>query len=151
MSIYGELNPIAEHRIHETFDGTREHMVKSSMPNMAYPSQPIDIEIPKGSRNHVIMPDTLKITFNLEIKSTDKTCSVVNNVGRALVKKKKLTLGSTEIDTINNSDIYDTYKELYLSKKERQEGLLQGIQPANGLKARVGAKKTDGTALTLTT
>ena len=29
--------------------------------------------------------------------------------------------------------------------------LLQGIQPANGLKARVGAKKTDGMALTLTT
>ena len=151
MSIYGELNPIAEHRIHETFDGTREHMVKSSMPNMAYPSQPIDIEIPKGSRNHVIMPDTLKITFNLEIKSTDKTCSVVNNVGRALVKKKKLTLGSTEIDTINNSDIYDTYKDLFLSKKEREERLLQDIQPANGLKARVGAKKTNGTALTLTT
>ena len=146
MSIYGELNPIAEHRIHETFDGTREHMVKSSMPNMAYPSQPIDIEIPKGSRNHVIIPDTLKITFNLEIKSTDKTCSVVNKVGRALVKKKKLTLGSTEI---NNSDIYDTYKELYLSKKTRKEGLLQGIQPANCLKARLGAKKTDGTALTL--
>ena len=29
--------------------------------------------------------------------------------------------------------------------------LLQGIQPANGLKARVGAKKTDGMALTLAT
>ena len=28
---------------------------------------------------------------------------------------------------------------------------LQGIQPAHGLKARLGAKKSDGTALTLTT
>ena len=25
-------------------------------------------------------------------------------------------LGSKDIDTINNSDIYDTYKDLYLSK-----------------------------------
>ena len=32
-----------------------------------------------------------------------------------------LILGSKEIDTINNSDIYDTYKDLYLSKKEREE------------------------------
>ena len=34
-----------------------------------------------------------------------------------MVKKKKLMLGSKSIDTINNSDIYDTYKDLYLSKK----------------------------------
>ena len=59
-------------------------------------------------------------------------------------------LGSKEIDTINNTDIYDTYKELYLSKKEREKKLLQGIQPANGLKEQVGAKKADGTALTVT-
>ena len=69
-------------------------------------------------------------------------------MGRALVKKKVLILGSTNIDTINNSNIYDTYKDLYLSEKEREERLLQGIQSANGLKVRLGAKKTDGTALT---
>ena len=61
-------------------------------------------------------------------------------------------LGSKGIDTINNSDIYDTYKDLYLSEKECEEKLLQGIQWANGLKARVNAKKkTDGTSLTVTT
>ena len=60
-------------------------------------------------------------------------------------------LGSTDIDTINNSDIYDTYKDLYLSEKERAEKLLQVIHPANGLKAQVGAKKADGTALAVTT
>ena len=49
-------------------------------------------------------------------------------------------LGSKEIDTINNSDIYDTYKDLYLSEKEREEKLLQGIQLGNGLKAQVSAK-----------
>ena len=60
-------------------------------------------------------------------------------------------LGSKDIDTINNSDVYDKYKDLYLSEKEPEEKLLQGIQSANGLKARVGAKKSDGTALTVTT
>ena len=71
----------------------------------------------------------------------------MNNVGRALVKKKVLMLGSKDIDMINNSDIYNTYKDLYLSEKEREEKLLQGIQLANGLKARVGVKKSDGTVL----
>ena len=60
-------------------------------------------------------------------------------------------LGSKDIDTSNNSHIYDTYKDLYFSEKEREEKLLQGIQPANGLKARVGAKRADGTALIVTT
>ena len=95
------------------------------MPNTAYPSQHTDIEIPHGSRAHVIIRDTVKITFKLDIISTDKARSVVNNVGRALVKKKVLMLGSKDIDTINNSDFYDTYKDLYLSEKEREEKLLQ--------------------------
>ena len=62
-----------------------------------------------------------------------------------------LLLGSKEIDIIQNSDIYDIYKDLYLSKKEREEKLLQGIQSVNGLKARLDAANTDGTALTVTT
>ena len=93
------------------------------MPNIAYPNQHIDIEIPHGSRDHVIIPDTVKITFNLDIESEDKARSVVN-VGRALIKKKVLMLDSKDIDTTNNSDLFDTYKDLYLSEKEREEKLL---------------------------
>ena len=55
-----------------------------------------------------------------------------------------LLLGSKEIDTINNSDIYDTYNDLYLSEKEREEKLLLRIQSANGLKAQVRAKNQMG-------
>ena len=120
------------------------------MPKIAYPNQHIDVKIPHGSRDHVIIPETVKITFNLDIELTDQSLSVVNNVGRALVKKKELMLGSKDIDTINNLDIYDTYKDLYQSEKECEEKLLQGIQSSNGLKERLGAKKADGTALTVT-
>ena len=77
-----------EHRTQIAFKGKREHIAKVNMPNMTYPSQYIDIKIPHGSRDHVIIPDTVKITFNLDIKSTDKSRSVVNNVGRALINKK---------------------------------------------------------------
>ena len=64
------------------------------MPTIAHLNQHIDIQIPHGSRDHVIIPDTVKITFNLDIESTYKTRSIVNNIGRALVKKKVLMLGS---------------------------------------------------------
>ena len=85
MSVYRELDPMAEHRVQFVFKGKREHMAKVNMPNIAYPNEDIGIKILHSSRNHVIITDIVKITFN--ITSTDKTRSVVNNVGRALVKK----------------------------------------------------------------
>ena len=60
-------------------------------------------------------------------------------------------LGSNEIDVINSLDIYDIYEDLYLSKKELEEKLLQSIQSENSLKVWAGAKKTDGTVITVTT
>ena len=128
---------MVEHTTQFAFKSKREHIAKDYMPNMAYSNQHIDIEIPHGSRCHIIVPDTVKITFNLDIESTDKARSIVNNVGRALVKKNVLILGSKDIGTINNSDVHDTYKDLYLSEIEREEKLLEGIQLANGLKACV--------------
>ena len=76
----------------------------------------IDIETPNGSRNHVIVPDTVKTMFNLDNESTNKTRSVVNNVGRALGMKKGLMFGSKNIGTINNSDIYDSTRIYILAK-----------------------------------
>ena len=84
---------MVEHRMQFAFKGKREHIAKVNMPNIAHPNQHIDIEIPHGSRDHVIVPDTVKIRFNLDIESSVKAPSVVNSVGRALVKKKLVMLG----------------------------------------------------------
>ena len=90
MGVYGELDPMVEHRTQFAFKDKRKNIAKVNIPNIAYPCQHIDIDILLGSRDHVIISGTVKITFNLNIESTDKARSVVNNVGRALVKKKVL-------------------------------------------------------------
>ena len=54
-----------EHRMQFAFKDKREHITKV---NLAYSSHHVDIEIPHGSRDHVIVPDTIKITFNLDIE-----------------------------------------------------------------------------------
>ena len=51
-------------------------------------------------------------------------------------QSKLLLIQSIQMDTINNPDFNDTYKDLYLSEKQHEEKLLQGIQSANSLKAR---------------
>ena len=93
MSIYGkELDPMIEHRTQFAFKGKIEHIATVNTPNIAYPSQKFNIIIPQDSADHVIVPDTLKITFGLKLTSRNKARSVVNNLGRALVKKKCLSL-----------------------------------------------------------
>ena len=63
MNIYRELDPIAESRIQFAFKSKREHIAKVNIPNLTYTNQHIDIEIPLGSRDHVIVSDTVKITL----------------------------------------------------------------------------------------
>lgn len=62
---------------------------KQIFSNNVYPCQLIDMEIPHGSRDHVIEPDTVKNTFNLTIESAGKLCSIIENAGRPLRKKKQ--------------------------------------------------------------
>ena len=147
---YSELEINPENRIQWAFKGKREHVVKTNTPNTAYPEQTFDVDIPSGSIQHVIVPTSIpKVTFKLEIKSSkDKGRTIVNNIGREIVTKKVLTLGSKDIESINHCDKFDTFKDLYLTKDQREDRVLQGIQSVQGLKARVGATKSDGTAIT---
>ena len=59
---------MVEHWTQFAFKGKREHIAQANMPNIAYPNQDIDIEIPHGSRDHLVIPNTVKITYNLDIK-----------------------------------------------------------------------------------
>ena len=61
--------------------------------------------------DHAIISCKLKLTFNLDIVSiNNKMRSIVNNLGRALVKKRALTLGSKDINIIDNTTVFDNYK-----------------------------------------
>ena len=92
MSACGELDPLIEHRTQFASKDKREHIATANTPNIAYPGQHFKIIIPQRSSDHVIVPDIVKITFDLDIESTDKAHSAVNNFGRTLVKKKCLSL-----------------------------------------------------------
>ena len=82
----------AEPRTQFVFKGKREHIAKLNISNLAYSNQYTDIEILHVSKDHVIIPDAMKITFNLDMESADKARNI-NNVVKALVKKNVLMLG----------------------------------------------------------
>ena len=75
MSVYGELDPMVDHRVQFAFKGKRKHIEKANVKDIAYLNQHTDIEIPHGSKTGYV-----KITFDVDIESTDKALNVVNNV-----------------------------------------------------------------------
>ena len=72
------------------------------------------VTIPRGSLDITMVRESQLL--NIRTWSLDKARSIVTNIGRALVAKKTLSLGSKELEVIENSDIFDTYKDLYLTK-----------------------------------
>ena len=117
MSVYGELEPMVEHGTPFVFKSKREHVAKANMPNIAYPNQHIDIEIRYGSRDHVIVPDTVKITFNLDIESRGKAPNNGKNVGTALVKKKRCSCLVQKIIILLTTQIFMTRQGSLLKLK----------------------------------
>ena len=85
----------------------------------------------------------MKTTFDLDSEPTDKTRSIVNDVGRALIKKGYSCLDQRKLIRLTTQ----INQDLYLREKECKDNLLQGIQSANCLKTRVQAKNTYATKI----
>ena len=71
MSIYRELDPMPKHRT------KKRNLAKINKPNLIYLNQHINTEITNDSRDHAIVPDTVKTMFNLDIESADKILAIV--------------------------------------------------------------------------
>lgn len=87
IPIYKELDLVREHRTQFLLAGRRELIAKVKIQNLAYLNQDTDIKIPHGPADHIICSDTVEITFVIDIVSTEKIRSIVNNAGIELVKK----------------------------------------------------------------
>ena len=61
-------------------------------------------------------------------KLSDVKRSVAQNLGRAIVKKLTIRISGKELMPVNDSDVLDTYSDLWLTKQERKNAHYQGIE-----------------------
>ena len=107
-------------------------------PSSANPGETLYINIPKLSGNNVIVPNNVRLAFNLTVGGhVDNT--VVNNIGRNLVSSYKVSLGGETLQDTKRYDLFSTYHDLFLPKDERIRRLRQGISASNMRKLRSGA------------
>ena len=140
MSAYGnKLNPYRKLRKPLGVRGIRQSVVITNNPSTIDQNQQLLVRFPNLGSNDVIVPRSARLAFEIEIKSTDANATVYQNLGRAIVKKTTIKISGNEVMSIDDSDIYHCYIDLWKSPSERLNMAYQGIGKANMLKHRIGA------------
>jgi len=109
-------------------------------PSTANPGETLYIHIPKLSDNVVYVPESIALIFKLNLAATGHANNtVVNNLGRALKSHVRVLYGGETLQDTHRIGLYETYKDLYLSKRERENMLREGISTVNMRKLRTAA------------
>ena len=146
-STYGEkLNPYRKYREPLGIKGVKQSVVTTHNPSVVDQGDRLTVRFPNLGRDDVIVPGTVKLAFEIELESEDPNRTVVQNLGRAIVKEITIKLDSREIFSLTDSDIFYTYVDLWLSKNERDDLAYQGIQSELLSKSQLGAQNGANTA-----
>ena len=115
-------------------------------PTEANPGETLYVSVPKLANNEVIVPGSLALVFNINLKVTGAHANnhLVQNVSRALVNKFVVKFADTIVQETSSYGIYKTFEDLFLSKDERENMLREGIQDTdlNKLRSDAGDKDT---------
>ncbi|KAK3739427.1 hypothetical protein QZH41_004659 [Actinostola sp. cb2023] len=83
---------------------------------------------------------SIALTFKLNLAAAGNVNNtVVNNLSRALKSHMRVLYGGETLQDTHRIDLFETYKDLYLSKRERENRLREGISSTNMRKLRTAA------------
>ena len=133
MSIYGNiLNPDKTFMLRNGVKSEKLHVKLTHNPSSVSPNETIKVTLPKLQRNDVLIPESLKLTFDFGTTEND----FVNNLASSLITKYAVKVGGHTIIDVNNYDVLMVYKDLWLSKADREDMYAAGIQVENVRKLR---------------
>ena len=110
------------------------------------PEETLFVYVPKLNENDVIVPGSLALRFNIDLNGGHANNFLVDNVSRALVDKLTMKYAGEVLQDTVGFDIYKIYEDLFLSKEERDNIMLDGIksEDLNKIRSNAGDKKTSG-------
>ena len=81
--------------------------------------QQLLVRFPHLSDNDVIVPQSARLAFTIELQGKDPNATVYQNFGRAIIKKTTIRISGNEVMSIDDSDIYHCHVDLWKSPTER--------------------------------
>jgi len=89
--------------------GNRQSFVVTKNPSTVDAKELLTVRFPNLGKN-----DVINITLN---SSTDADRTVVNNLGRSIVKMISVKLEGQAVMCLDNADIYLCYRDLWMSER----------------------------------
>ena len=141
MSEFGyKLDPNRKLRKSKGIKGIRRSIVNTYHPSTIDQGGILSVRFPDLERDDVIVPGSAKLSFKIALNSdNDANRTIMNNLGRAIVSKLEVKLEGQSVYTLNNSDIFHCYQDLWKTKHEREKAVFQGIQSVALRKHRIVA------------
>ena len=137
---YGhKLNPYRKLRKQFGVKGERLAITNSLDSDSVGPGRTLTVKFPKLNADDTIVPGTARVSFKIDLTSTDANRTIVNNLGRAIISKLVVKLYSKDVFTLDNADIFYCYSDLWKTTNEREEAVEQGIQSEAIAKIRIEA------------
>ena len=144
MEVGDKLNPQRSYRKGFALKGLRQHIIKTNNSSTIGPGELLTVRFPDLKENHVIIPGTTTLTFNITLAGTDVNRTLVENLGRNIIRKLIVKLEGNEITSIDDYDVLYSYYECWKTATERRNAIFQGIvedegQTENAIKHRINA------------
>ena len=144
MEVGDKLNPQRSYRKGFALKGLRQHIIKSNNPFTIGRNELLTVCFPDLKNDQVIIPGTMKLTFNISLAGTDVNRTLVKNLGRNIIRKLVVKLEGNEIISIDDYDILYSYYDCWKCSTERINAVFQGIvdadgQTENAIKHRINA------------
>ena len=144
-SQYGrKFNPYRKLREPPGVKGVQQSVVITN--SMIAQNQQLLVRFPNLGVHDVIVPGTAILAFKITLNSEDVNRTVVRNLGRAIVKKTTIKMSGNEVMSMDDSEVYHCYNNLWKTAKERENAQYQGSDEFDNRKTtriRVSAGNKD--------
>ena len=130
-----KLNPYRRLRDPLGVKATRHTVVVTNNPATVDQNQQLLVRFPNLGANDVIVPGTARLAFTISLSSTDVNRTLVQNIGRAIYKRVTIRVSGNEVMSIDDSDAYYCYQDLWKTAREREKAQYQGIDTTAGRNA----------------
>ena len=132
MEVGDKLNPQRSYRKGFALKRLCQHIIKTNNPSTIRPDELLTVRFPDLKENQVIIPSTTKLTFNITLVGTDVNRTLVENLGRNIIRKLIVKLEGNEIISTDDCNVLYLYYDCWKTTTERCNTVFQGIVEADG-------------------
>jgi hypothetical protein len=124
MEVGKYVNANRSNKTSTRFKGERTFHEVTHSPSTVKPGDTLAVKVPKLEKL-LIVPGSLALTFELDVNAESYP---VNNLAANIVSRIVIKIGSTPVFDLDHAHLFNTYRDLWLTRQQRKNAVFRGIQ-----------------------